>query len=252
MSEYKVKTDQFKDYELGDVVEYDDLTPLMQHCVDTDYACFEKVEDKFEVGDWIWAYGNIYGRKKMGKVSDLTNDRKHSIRVDYSILNPNKGTDIFSNAIRKATDDEIKQALVKEAKRRGYHGSKIEKSGINKGISYTYKYTDLSDAVYSNNSLYTRNGYIYRNGEWAELVDQAPDITINGYEAEFHDDYVEFGCAKIAVTLIDALVDDLLLLNRRYRKDNDNNRHISGIKIGYGLFSIDDIKEIAEYYEGKS
>ena len=251
MSKYRVKTDQFKNYELGDVVEYDDLTPLMQHCVDTGYDCFEEIEDGFKVGDWVYWDGM---NSTIGKIKKPCSSFADSWELE---MTSSKGshTSCSEEYLRKATDDEIKQALVKEANKRYSIGDSVKRPSTKEvrfgnGVSVI----ESSSAVYK--PEYDRLEYdgitVYQAGEWAERVDQTPDITINGYDAEFHDNYVQFGCAKIAVTLINTLVDDLLLLNRRHRKDNDNNRHISGIKIGDGLFSIGDIKKISKYYEGKS
>ncbi len=72
---------------------------------------------------------------------------------------------------------------------------------------------------------------------------QVPDITINGYKAEFFDDYVKFGCACIAKIQI-GLALDLINYNSSY-----TNRTVNSITIGSGTFTSNQIKQIAEYYE---
>jgi len=79
-----------------------------------------------------------------------------------------------------------------------------------------------------------------------------PDITINGYKGEFFDNYVKFGCAEIHKQIF--LSFDKL--NARIKDGDDpigakTNKEIELVTIGRGLFTKDQIKEIAEYYLNK-
>lgn len=85
---------------------------------------------------------------------------------------------------------------------------------------------------------------LYKDGNWAERVDTTPDIEINGYKAEFHEDYVKFGCAEIGVEMFTELN---TFLHREFL--NYGNRQIETVKIGKGEFTVEHIKQIAEYYE---
>lgn len=64
-------------------------------------------------------------------------------------------------------------------------------------------------------------------------------IEVNGYEAEFHDGYVKFGCAKIDNAFF-TKADKL----RGFVETGKGNRLLTGVKIGEGLFDIETIKEI--------
>ena len=70
-----------------------------------------------------------------------------------------------------------------------------------------------------------------------------PQITINDYKAEFFDDYVQFGCAKISKHVFKELAE----------MDNykNSNTEIESVTIGKGVFSKEVIKEIADYYNNK-
>lgn len=72
-----------------------------------------------------------------------------------------------------------------------------------------------------------------------------PDIAINGYKGEFFDGYVKFGCAKIAKELI------IEMNNIMLKSHPNSNREIESVTIGKGIFSKDQIKEIAECYLNK-
>lgn len=72
---------------------------------------------------------------------------------------------------------------------------------------------------------------------------QTPQIEINGYKAEFFDTYVVFGCAQISKHVFIELANTDKYLA--------SNREIESVTIGKGVFSMDVIKEIADYYNNK-
>lgn len=74
---------------------------------------------------------------------------------------------------------------------------------------------------------------------------KGPDISINGYKAEFLDDLVKFGCAEIGKEVFINLNE----LNKL--KLHKSNKEIEKVVIGKGTFTKEQIKEIAEYYESK-
>ena len=89
---------------------------------------------------------------------------------------------------------------------------------------------------------------------WFEPVyeEEYPDITINGYKGEFFKDYVKFGCAEIHKNVfidLNTLNSDLEngdgIIGMKY------NRRIESVTIGKGIFTKEQIKQIAEYYLNK-
>lgn len=84
---------------------------------------------------------------------------------------------------------------------------------------------------------------LLRKATFEEIeVAQVPDITINGYEAKFFNNYVKFGCAKIDNNIFTTLVHQGFLNTFDF-----SNRQIQSITIGKGVFSKEAIKQIAEY-----
>lgn len=71
--------------------------------------------------------------------------------------------------------------------------------------------------------------------------DDKPNITINGYKAEFFDTYVKFGCAEISKEVFFDLVNA--------KNYSNTNIEVESVTIGKGIFSKNDIKQIAEYYQ---
>lgn len=86
---------------------------------------------------------------------------------------------------------------------------------------------------------------------WFEPVyEEHPDITINGYKAEFFDDYVKFGCAEFDKhEFIFAQEFIQKVLDSKNYGSSKTNREVESITIGKGTFRKEQIKQIAEYYE---
>tara|TARA_R110000772_G_scaffold135231_1_gene243884 strand:- start:181 stop:714 length:534 start_codon:yes stop_codon:yes gene_type:complete len=93
---------------------------------------------------------------------------------------------------RLATPEEVKAALINEAKRRGFKkgvgyisAASIQGEGV---CSDTFIFLNCSDGQY----LYTSGSfaYVYYNGKWAEIITQAKEMTMSevsrelGYEVK--------------------------------------------------------------------
>lgn len=80
---------------------------------------------------------------------------------------------------------------------------------------------------------------------WEPVYEKpGPDIIVNGHKAEFYDTHIQFGCAEIDKEIFIKTYDLIL-------QAWCGNRHITAIKIGEGLFNVDQIRQIAEYYKNK-
>jgi len=73
---------------------------------------------------------------------------------------------------------------------------------------------------------------------------ELPKIVINGYSAEFSDNFIKFGCAKIERSIIIAIYQLMSL----QEGDTYQYKGITNITFGNGTFTIDQVKEIANYY----
>lgn len=110
----------------------------------------------------------------------------------YNVVNIYKDYDWYSlsdlglkNGFRLATDQEVEEALIKEAKKR--YGEDWENVKIEKDAKDLFNNTSGSavnygcyGVTYTCNELWNRNGRLFYHGKWAEVVTK--EITLdNGY-----------------------------------------------------------------------
>lgn len=101
---------------------------------------------------------------------------------------------------RPATVDEIEQALVAEAKRRGLvSGATVNCLGgfgeakiKDRKSPPTYDYWACDDCLWAWSSHSDGSIIIYEKGEWAEIIKDT--VTINGVECEVKDNIVKLSC----------------------------------------------------------
>jgi len=163
----------------------------------------EKSKPKFKVGDWIIYDGNhksgLYQLKEK-RVDGGFNDTNDQYR------------DTTHSGYRLATREEIEEHLLSEAKRRYPAGTVFRSAADPKGMGRIFKVKDApymwNRGSYVNSVANGGEGLLYINGEWAEIITNSkPTVEINGYEAEFTENWVIFGCQKISKEVVAKLVD---------------------------------------------
>lgn len=104
------------------------------------------------------------------------------------------------------------------------------------------KLTEIKKELYNEKVYFIHEGFKKRTNynEISRLATpeeikaaQFPQITINGYKAEFFDEYVKFGCQEISIDF----------LKKLYHLQNSHNVDITANK--------EAIKKLAEYYRNK-
>lgn len=154
---------------------------------------------KFEVGKW---YKSKDKRKKTLFV--LTSfessslgffDKTDGYGFDYlgewvdSEFNL-EGSEI--NGFIPATDKEVKEALIKEAERRGFAAfARIKLITLDDIVTL-----GVRGYTYSNNDLYLGGWLIFRDGKWAEIIKDEP-IKVGGYAVEKDGSIYKIGCKEI-------------------------------------------------------
>lgn len=169
---------------------------------------FIKDEPQFKVGDWITC---DEGNKLMLRINTAplnVNDNGLFIATGFSYDGVWELRGQFGSAgkpWRLATEEEVKEALIGEAKRRGFKEGAVvdcaEHGRRTKMCLSSWYYH------YDNDLLSYGGADIYKKGEWAEIVEEEKPITIAGYEAEIHEDYVKFGCRNVKWETIVGLLD---------------------------------------------
>lgn len=167
-------------------------------------------EHKFKIGDWVFVEnigsqinnGNHFIGSQKGsvyRISRLDYDSGKASKRDPRYVSEegynNRGKDL-----RKATPEEIENALIKEAKRRGYHKYRFIPDNILYMIGRPeYVITDLTDVRYfhEEDKLWAQatNGnwsaIIYKNGEWADVI---KDTKFFEWDVEEQTYVIKIGC----------------------------------------------------------
>lgn len=196
---------------------------------------------KYKVGDWVVPLIES-GKGKSGSHCRTVGIAYQIYEIDiskvftYNSLSKNDGNGkIKFDEVRKATSEEIKDALLAEAESKYPIGTRF-KSAYS---GFICEVTDKIRIAVDNDGLVSEGNYILYKDKWAEII-KTPDIIINGYKAEFFPTYVKFGCAEINKKVFI----ELATIN----KYANTNRDVESVTIGKGVFTKAQIKEIANYY----
>lgn len=145
--------------------------------------------------------------------------------------------------LKPATKEEIQTALENEAKKRGFkEGAAFDISVIDEIYTKNGVAENNEFIYYPERDVLRLDGYIiYKDGKWAELLPSTPDITINGYKAEFKVDRVKFGCQEFHKKGIAAL-------NSALEHFNSGDYKLNGFQFGVIFVKSEWIEEINNYF----
>lgn len=208
----------------------------------------KQLEPGFKVGDWVIKKDHekclLLINKKGYEFSGFDVDGKWDDNRWYGSKNHwNSNKDGY----RKATKEEIEKALIQEKDRRGFKKGVTVKdlsdTGVEKITSDKFQYDYEYDELFvSSDSMYMGKAIIYSKSRWAEIIEDT--IEVNGYEAEFCDGYVKFGCAEIENSIF-------IELQKFFDEENPfckgiGNRALTSVKIGEGEFDRETIQKIVD------
>lgn len=230
----------------------------------------EKENSTFEVGDWFIALnvkhsfdylnGNIY------EVVNITNeyDTKFLVSrlVERGLNTKNNGLDI-KNA-RKATPAEIEAHLIKLAEESGLRVGDYIPDANDYRIQKFKIYTRKDEKSYDTERFLDKNNVKYGLAmvdgvfrfafDYISYLSQKfqPKITINGYDAEFCEGFVKFGCASFSNQMFRETKNYIDYVNKIYESNKTDpknyftNRKVESIKLGAGIFTPTDIENIVK------
>ncbi len=139
---------------------------------------------------------------KKGKWYKINNENDYLMNYDgesgaYGICEGSWFNELNFNSFHKgkaipAIDKEVEEALIKEAKKRGF--KKGNHKSLVKGCSDEFNGWSFEK---SSNRIYTANRYeggkcIFENGKWATIIENKPPM-INDYEMQIEGNIVKFG-----------------------------------------------------------
>lgn len=155
-------------------------------------------------------------------------------------------SNVESNGLKEASLDEWKEALIKEAKRRGFKEGVEFKGVVCGGIGLSeslssYEYNSEEFGLYCNNNK--GDATIYIGGKWAEIIENK--LEINGYEAEKTGDGFKFGCALIGNTELKQLIDTTISWSVSSDNCTNHNRKIKSITLDSGVeITVEQLKQL--------
>ena len=123
----------------------------------------------------------------------------------------------FHNINIKATDKEVEEALIKEAKKRGFtEGVIVSKDNfkyykrsekLKRETRFIVRYEDGAGWV-----IFCCGSCIFEDGKWATIIED-PKLVVNGYEMKIDEKTVSFGCAKFSTHELLTLNSDIDAFN---------------------------------------
>ena len=196
-----------------------------------------EVKPKFEVGKW-YKINNEDG-KALFHLSDIRHDETFK-GYGFDYINDWNNSEIANwgnineTGWTLATHKEVEEALIKEAKNRGFkEGVKVLRSDKLLSANET---SSAPNEVYIMNNKYSYNAelntlkidgrVIFGTGEWAEIVKDEP-IMINGFKVEKIDNHFKIGCKDITRKELNHIKG--FMERNNYVKvnfSNDNNAHL--------------------------
>lgn len=188
-------------------------------------------EPEFKKGDWVYWKGN---KKDYGVIEKLAYGDCYIL--EYTIRGEGAYDSCHKSNLRPATNKEVEEALIKEAKKRGFkegveYKNYLHSTGKINGSCWEFRNGILCQVA--NYNLHNIH-YIMKDGKWAEIIEETKP-TIAGYEIEIEGNWIKFGCNK-------------------YHKEYVNNLYTACNEIGVTGFIIEDnevsieqLKEIVDY-----
>ncbi len=186
-----------------------------------------------------WYKTKDWGNTDFGALIFITEFKESSVSgYGFNAIGWNNQNDTWAkkNFTIPATDKEVEQALIPEAKKKGHNY-----------CNWRFKDNVLSGTngcLHGGGAVWRDN--IFKDGIWAEIIkDKVP--TINGYEMEDLGCQVKFGCYTFDKGCIRNLYSELSQFN-----SNNNDAEIKQFFINNEYtITIDELKQVVEFLNKK-
>lgn len=146
-----------------------------------------------------------------------------------------------------ATTEEEKEALITEAKKRGF------KKGVRAKNQWT-EFTCFENYLYKDGELMSIKDNIsytlFASGKWATIIEE-PKVVINGYKMKQDGDIISFGCARFTKDQLKGHLKELSYY-KFFGKNSEGeniwgNRTIKSITLDSGVeITIEQLKQIVD------
>lgn len=160
----------------------------------------KQMKPTFEIGDWVYVKDNGSGvshdsfinsqKGSVYRISRLDYDSGKATKTDPRYISK-EGYNCRAEGLRKATPEEIENALIKEAKRRGYKKDNVIFSAMTGAklkighVGYRFNRDGTGD------DLALGGCCIYRKGKWAKII---KDTKFFEWDVEEQTYVIKIGC----------------------------------------------------------
>lgn len=215
--------ESFKIDELKELIELEkELKGLREERKSYELKVEVKVEkkEKLEKGKWYKHEDRTFFIKDIDKLSFFTYGLFHDWEDHWEVMT---GSEIEKN-LKPATDKEVEEMLIKEAKKRGF------KEGVEFNTPDSTKCSP-SHGLYgpiqwSGSKLEDDiSACIFLDGKWATILEDK--LELNGKEVTIEDDYIKIGCKTVDKNNLK----DMLGYFKAYDITSINHQEIGQIKV---------------------
>ena len=186
-----------------------------------------KNDIKLEAGKWYWFGFEDECNKRYLILFDRVVEKGYFYKYMINILSEhylNKRNDYISKSntfLGEATYQEVEEALIEEAKKRGFKDGvsfkTVERKGISGSYNTKFKFDRMNVCIYKNETVLLNNcdGCIFCNGVWAEIVKGEP-IKIGGYEVVKDGSDYKIGCRTVQKSNVQYFKD--FMISKNFKK----------------------------------
>lgn len=171
-----------------------EISEMQQRLAEMEDELAKGSGDEFEEGQWVHAEGAGFG-EYVWRYRQKDKGVYFKNRDGYADVGPSNG--MMHSTMRPATPDEIKEALVAEAKRRGYPNAQWITNHPDMGPWTPVEDPegfggDLFQYDATEDALQCKGHTCYYQGQWAEPIEDT--VTINGVECEVGVNFINLSC----------------------------------------------------------
>jgi hypothetical protein len=140
----------------------------------------DNFKEKLEVGKWYIVYHHNGSLNVLFNLKDCKDKEANGYGFDEGVWcdYDTNWTNTDNDKLTLATDQEVGDALIKEAKKRGFKdGVKIK--CLNPNIEGEYILNTQFDSLYmEDGDLWFGSEEIFMNGKWAKIIEEIPEYTM--------------------------------------------------------------------------
>lgn len=149
--------------------------------------CPELFENKLEVGKWYKEPSDLGNKYRFIFIEKIDNKQifGYGFKGDGSWF---ENDSYYSGGFILATEEEVKEALIKEAKKRGFKNGVVFRNILRNHTNKIEAIGVLNDYKKYDNSLwFDEKGCVFKDGKWATIISNPIEEKIKKYERKIEE-----------------------------------------------------------------